>query len=624
MNRTILFGGALSLFAHTLCFANPQEPAVLSGDVKFEQTDAATLSVTASDKAIINWKEFSIGANEITQFIQPNSQAMVLNRVTGELSSQLLGTLTSTGRVFLINPRGILIGKDAQVDTAHFVASSLDLSDHDFMEKCDLLFKGDAGGTILNLGTINAWDGDVVLLASCVENRGSITAPQGMVALAAASEILLKPVGQERIYIQPQLGRSNALVSTSGDISALQVELKSEGNPYSFAIKQSGKVEAISLEEKQGRIFLVSTKGGVHSAGSIASDGREIKIYGNQVTLGNEDASKSSLVLQTETPATASIRAQEEITVHDGFSLFLQEGALTMETAVGDINIHGHVKIQGSELTQMHAARDLRVGTGQQTLHSRIESKGPINIMVDRDLYLTASDAHIAQISTQNPTANISISVGRDTSLLGGAESGGRAYIFSKNNLSLVTGRHLTLDSIGEGYAALGASEDVTVVVDNLFSTPPLVGPGRLTMGQNTRMQGKTLRLFTVSQTSNTIEGVLNLVPFAPEPGAEASMSAGEVWGTYFFSSSGGVPFTIFYKDVRVSPRVTDLFIIATTEFFQDIKDFDEFFYVQRRFLLGYDTKAYEKLGLGAPNNLNFRMLRKTYKNSCGQIRELL
>lgn len=623
MNRAILFVGALSLTIHTFCFANPQEPVVMSGAVQFEQTDASKLSVTASDKAVIHWKEFSIGANEITQFIQPDSHATVLNRVTGELSSELLGTLQGTGRIFLINPRGILIGKDAIVDTAHFIASSLDLSDHDFLVQDDLLFKG-MTGQILNLGTINAWDGDVLLLAPCVENKGSITAPRGTVALGAAAEILLKPGGQERIYIQPQLERSNALVVTSGEISALQVELKAEGNPYSFAIKQSGKIEATSIEEKQGRILLVSNKGGVHSAGTTCSDGREIKISGNQIVLGNEDASKSSLFVQTDTPAAVSIRAQEEITLHDGFSCFLEEAALTMESGTGDINIYGHIKVQGSQLTQLHAARDLYVGSGKQTQHSRIESRGPINIMVDRDLFLTASEARVAQISTQSPQASISISVGQDTFLQGGTESAGRAFLFSKNNLSLVTGRHLTLDSSGAGYAALGASEDVTVVVDNLFSTPPLVGPGRLIMGQNTRMQGKTLRLFTVSQSLNNIEGVLNLVPFESAPGAETSMSAGEVWGTYFFSSSGGVPFTIFYKDVWVSPRVTDLFIIATTEFFQDIKDFDEFFYVQRRFLLGYDTKAYAKLGLGSPHDVNFRMLRKTYKNSCGQIRELL
>jgi hypothetical protein len=135
-------------------------------------------------------------------------------------------------------------------------------------------------------------------------------------------------------------------------------------------------------------------------------------------------------------------------------------------------------------------------------------------------------------------------------------------------------------------------------------------------------MQGESLRIFTVKQSLNTLEGALNLVSFSP--GAEFSTSGEEMWGTYFFSSTGGVPFTIFYKDVWVSPRVADLFIIATTEFFQNLKDFDYFFYVQRRFLLGYDRKAFAKIHRETPHDRSYRMLRKTYKNSCGELRELL
>lgn len=595
---------------------------MVAGEVNFEQADAAKLSITASDKAIIHWKDFSIGANETTQFIQPNSHSMVLNRVTGEITSHILGTLESNGRVFLINPRGVLVGEGAKIDTAYFVASTLDLSDHDFMERKELLFKGSSDGIIVNLGTINAWDGDVVLLARCVENLGSITAPRGTAVLGAAKEILLKPAGQERIYIHPQIEQSDDLVMNTGEISALQVELKAEGNPYAFAINQSGKIDALSIAERQGRIFLVSEKGGVHSKGSISTDGNEVKISGNTVVFGSEDATKGSILLQSDTPALVSLKAQDNLTIHDGFSLFSEGATISMETAEGDINLYGAVKAQGGAPTKIHAARDLQLGSGTQKFHSRIDSQGPITITTGRDLFLTASDKRTAQITTSDPAGRISITAGQDAFLLGGAESSGRAYIFSKGSLSVVTGRHLSLDSLGAGYAALGATKDVTVVVDNLFSTPPLVGPGALFMGQNTRMQGETLRIFTVRQSNNTLEGSLNLVSFTP--GAELSPSAEEVWGIYFFSASGGVPFTIFYKDVWVSPRITDLFIIATTEFFQDLKDFDEFFYVQRRFLLGYDKKAYAKLHTEPPADRSYRMLRKTYKNSCGKLRKLL
>jgi len=77
--------------------------------------------------SIINWQTFSIGANEITRFLQQSQASAVLNRVAAGNPSQILGALQSNGRVFLINPSGIVFGAGAQVDVAGLVASSLNL-----------------------------------------------------------------------------------------------------------------------------------------------------------------------------------------------------------------------------------------------------------------------------------------------------------------------------------------------------------------------------------------------------------------------------------------------------------------------------------------------------------------
>ncbi len=90
------------------------------------------LSITNSPGAIINWRAFSIGSNEITRFIQQSSASSVLNRVVGADPSVILGALQSNGRVFLINPNGILFGAGAQIDVAGLVASTLNLSNGDF------------------------------------------------------------------------------------------------------------------------------------------------------------------------------------------------------------------------------------------------------------------------------------------------------------------------------------------------------------------------------------------------------------------------------------------------------------------------------------------------------------
>ncbi len=66
-------------------------------------TSGNTLTVTNTPGTIINWQGFSIGSNEVTRFAQQSASSAVLNRVVGNDPSNILGTLQSNGRVFLIN-----------------------------------------------------------------------------------------------------------------------------------------------------------------------------------------------------------------------------------------------------------------------------------------------------------------------------------------------------------------------------------------------------------------------------------------------------------------------------------------------------------------------------------------
>ncbi|MDP3244440.1 MAG: filamentous hemagglutinin N-terminal domain-containing protein, partial [bacterium] len=105
------------VFAAGQARANGTDPTVVEGQASFS-TQGSTLSITNSPGAIINWQGFSIGVSEITRFIQQNAASSVLNRVIGPDPSVILGTLTSNGRIFLINPSGILVGQGARIDVA--------------------------------------------------------------------------------------------------------------------------------------------------------------------------------------------------------------------------------------------------------------------------------------------------------------------------------------------------------------------------------------------------------------------------------------------------------------------------------------------------------------------------
>jgi filamentous hemagglutinin family protein len=112
--------------------ANPIGAQIVNGTANINQ-NGNLLTITNSPNAIINWQGFSIGSGETTNIIQQSVNSSILNRVIGADPSALLGTMTSNGKVFLINPAGIMVGQGARIDVGGLVASTLNLSNANFL-----------------------------------------------------------------------------------------------------------------------------------------------------------------------------------------------------------------------------------------------------------------------------------------------------------------------------------------------------------------------------------------------------------------------------------------------------------------------------------------------------------
>jgi filamentous hemagglutinin family protein len=194
---------ALTLYSYS--FGNPGGEIVVSGTVGFETT-GSTLNITASDRAIIEWQDFSIDAGETTRFIQPSVSAAVLNQVTSDIPSSIFGNLLSNGNVYLMNSNGIVIGASGVIDTGGFLATTLDQGTSRFFENGQLELLGDSDAAIVNLGNITA-TGDIFLVAAKIDNQGLIHSTNGFVGLAAGKDVLLKESGEERIFHSPSWRR---------------------------------------------------------------------------------------------------------------------------------------------------------------------------------------------------------------------------------------------------------------------------------------------------------------------------------------------------------------------------------------------------------------------------------
>jgi filamentous hemagglutinin family protein len=165
--------------------ANPRGGSVVHGKVAIGGGAGGKLRIQQSSaNAIIHWDDFSIKADELTQFVQPNKQSAVLNRVTGGDPSEIHGALRANGNVFVINPNGILVGPGGSIDVHGLVLSTLDVDNGEFLARGDLVLQGATGAGVTNMGRINAIGGDVFLIGRTVTNSGAISAT-GTVGLAA-------------------------------------------------------------------------------------------------------------------------------------------------------------------------------------------------------------------------------------------------------------------------------------------------------------------------------------------------------------------------------------------------------------------------------------------------------
>ncbi|MCD6060350.1 MAG: filamentous hemagglutinin N-terminal protein, partial [Moraxellaceae bacterium] len=252
--------------------ALPQDGTVTAGTGSISTAGSSMTVNQSTQKLIVDWQSFGIASGESVQFIQPSSSAVALNRVLGNNSSEIYGSLTANGQVFLINPNGILFAPTAQVSVGSLVASTLDISNDDFLAG-NYVFEGE-GGSITNQGNLTAAEGGVIaLLAPEVRNEGVIVAQAGSIGLGAGTRIRLSfgsgfDLEVEESAVNALIENHHALRADGGLIilSASAHETLLAG-----VINNTGVIEANGVSEEGGVIRLT---GGFQSlGGSISANG---------------------------------------------------------------------------------------------------------------------------------------------------------------------------------------------------------------------------------------------------------------------------------------------------------------------------------------------------------------
>jgi filamentous hemagglutinin family protein len=278
-------------------YALPEGGVVAAGSAGIGGGPGSTTITQSSQNVVINWQSFSIGQRETVRFVQPNSSSVALNRVLGPDPSSILGSLSANGKVFMVNPNGILFGRGAQVNVGGLVASTLNISDSDFMVG-KYQFSGSSTASVLNQGAINADGGYVALLGANVGNDGIIVARFGTVVLAAGNAITLDVAGDGLLNVAVNQGAVSALAQNGGLIQAgggqVLLTAKAAGSLLQSAVNNTGIIEAQTIENHNGIIRLlgdrqsgtVSVGGTLNVSGAGAGQtGGRIEVTGHHVGL---------------------------------------------------------------------------------------------------------------------------------------------------------------------------------------------------------------------------------------------------------------------------------------------------------------------------------------------------
>jgi filamentous hemagglutinin family protein len=240
--------------------------------------------------AIIKWNNFDTSSTQSVTFNQYKSGELsdlsaVLNRISsGAIPTQFSGALNANGRVFIVNPAGIVFGAGSQIDVTQLVASGLNMEDGAFQAVLDdpannkMEFSG-GNGDILSRATIQA--DSVYLIGTRVFNLGPILAPNGLVVMAAGEEVRLYEDGSDVSVVVSDVGDGFPDVRNSNIVSATNGKIVlAAGDTFSRAVTNVGILAAsggeISIQAAQ-----INNNGIIRVSGS--GDGGSVNLMGTEL-----------------------------------------------------------------------------------------------------------------------------------------------------------------------------------------------------------------------------------------------------------------------------------------------------------------------------------------------------
>lgn len=505
--------------------SNPTQLAANGSSLK----SGSTLYLFQSkDRAVYEWKDFSIGTGARVEFRQPGPQSIALNRVVTSAPSQILGQLNANGRVFIVNPNGVLFGQTAQVNVGSLLATTLDIDTRDFLEGRTLKMRAapDSTAAIVNAGTVMVNQGYVVLAAPRVEVSGLVLAPDGRIVLAAGSQASLDALAPWKISLTAgaqeaaiDLHGKGQLISAAINLEA-QAAADSPGSSGSISIGKDSRITASSMRSQLPVSITLRARDLINNDGEILAIGANTSItvrsdtrFDNYGTLGlsgsgairlrADESLRNFGSIMTVSRDQGDVLLQGGMIENHGKILTRGQGGIYLRSD-SDIYNDGTLSTQrppdgpngkyGSVVMQLDAAQgiynqgDIQAQGlgGTLNLHAgeRLENRGTLSVGEQGSIGIEAGRA---LVNSQSITANGSNQGGTVTVRVGAREGGQGLGTLSNSGTISANGGNLggvvrlfagdQFEGAGGTVEAKGKLQAGLVVIDALPPPPPPYAP---------------------------------------------------------------------------------------------------------------------------------------------------
>ncbi|HUI18703.1 MAG TPA: filamentous hemagglutinin N-terminal domain-containing protein, partial [Alphaproteobacteria bacterium] len=487
-------------WAQVASTALPSGANVASGQVSISQSGAILDVNQASSRAIINWQSFNIGSQAKVDFIQPSSSAIALNRVLGGSIAQIYGTLHANGQVYLLDPAGVIFGAGASVNVGALVASTMNLSDANFLAGNYVFQRNGSTGSVVNSGTLTAAAGGYIgLLAPTVINQGVVSARLGTVVLAAGETVTLQFSGTSLVSVAVDPATVRALIENHNLIAApdgrVLMSAQAANALMGGVINNTGIIEANSLVSHGGVVALEASDA-VNLAGTIDVSGA--------TSGGSASLSAKSIALASATVKATGSSGGGVIAIGDGTAASVSmDAASSLDASATGLGPGGQVSLLSGGTTTVAGTIAARGGpeggdgglveTSGQVLTMgalSVDTSAPMGkagtwLLDPFDLTIDATAAGNIDKALASGNVSVETSASSATSFGGATTASGNGDLVVASSVSWSSSYGLTLSAArdidvnqpiansGGGNLTLTASRNVNIDAAITLAAPP-------------------------------------------------------------------------------------------------------------------------------------------------------